>query len=129
MQMPHTPTIYDYDATIGGRVLNTSHDPFSTATFYNPSMSTKGGVDRNDTFGVFLDTQSLYQYYGSSNMATYNLGRTSVPDYVNPNAVLPMSYNEKLKLEAQKYDDQLCITTSANMSPILSTNDVTSVPK
>ncbi|XP_060066104.1 uncharacterized protein LOC132546408 [Ylistrum balloti] len=131
MQMPHTSTLYDYDSTVGGRVLNTSHDPFSSATFFNPPMSTKQtGVDRNDTFGLFLDTQSLYQYYGNSNItATYNVSRSSTPDYVNPNAVLSVSYHDKLKLEAQKYDDQVNLVTSANISPSLPSTNIISVAK
>ncbi|OWF52607.1 Spermatogenesis- and oogenesis-specific basic helix-loop-helix-containing protein 2 [Mizuhopecten yessoensis] len=131
MQIPHTSSLYDYDSTVSGRVINTSHDPFSTATFFNPSMTTKpNGVDRSDTFGLFLDTQSLYQYYGSGNMTTsYNATRSSTPDYVNPNAVLSLSYHDKLKLEAQKYDDQVNIVTSANISPGLSSTNIISVSK
>ncbi|XP_069121190.1 uncharacterized protein [Argopecten irradians] len=130
VQMPHTSTLFDYDSTVGGRFLNTPHDPFSTSAFFNPSVATKQtGTDRNDAFGLFLDTQSFYQYYGTGNLtSTYNGSRTSTTqDYVNPNAVLSVPYHDKLKVE--KYDDQVNLVTSANLSPSLSPTDIISVSK
>ena len=77
---------YDYDIQNFQRSYNTL-DPFS-GSFYGQSLPSKQN-DR-DAFGMYMEPQTYFPFYSSNSLCAYGLPQVG-PDYVNPNAVLPIS--------------------------------------
>ncbi|XP_071155263.1 uncharacterized protein [Mytilus edulis] len=68
-----------------------SHEAYPNAFFGSPLASKQTGIDR-DAFGMCMEPQPYYQFYGSNAICPYNMPQ--MPDYVNPNAVLPVNHNK-----------------------------------
>lgn len=109
----HHPLYNEYDIQNLTRPYS-AHEAYSN-TFYGSPLSTKQNVLDRDSFGLFLDPQPFYQFYGSNAMCPYSLG--PMPDYVNPNAVLPVSYNTcKTSHGGTTFDEQSTVVSSQQTS-------------
>lgn len=89
--VPHAQMYADLD---GLSRLYTGNDGYSAPTYYTGHLSGKTPSSDRESYGIFMDSSPMYHYYAgmqTGNGAIY--GSATGNEYVNPNAVLPASYN------------------------------------
>ncbi|KAK3087641.1 hypothetical protein FSP39_008691 [Pinctada imbricata] len=72
----------------------------SFPAYYTATLPPKLHCYDRESYGMYIDSHTVGHFYTNNGFPSFNV--MNIPDYVNPNAVLPVSSNTNVRKDAKK---------------------------